>query len=141
MTTLKHLKEDNKMDVKEQLTKLVEFQMELMKDLKPGTDEYKSAADALAKLLDKLNEIDRNEYDYWDKKESREKENELKLKQLKSEKTDRIVKNCLTGTSVVGGIALAIWGTLVSLNFEKTGSVTTLAGRGIISNLIPKKWS
>lgn len=129
------------MNVKEQLTKLVECQMELMNDLKPGTEEYKSAADALAKLLDKLNEIDQNEYEYWEKRESREKENELKLKQIKSERADRIVKNCLTGTSVVGGIALAVWGTLVSLNFEKTGSVTTIAGRGFITNLIPKKWS
>ena len=129
------------MNVKEQLTKLVECQMELMNDLKPGTEEYKSAADALAKLLDKLNEIDQNEYEYWEKRESREKENELTLKQIKSERADRIVKNCLTGTSEVAGIPLATRTTLVSLNFEKTGSVTTIAGRGFITNLIPKKWS
>ena len=126
------------MSVKEQLTKVIEVQMEMLKDMKPGTEEYKNASDVLAKLLDKLNEMDRNDYDYWDKCETREKETELKLKQLAEDRRDHNVKNALTGVSVVGGLALTVWGTLKSLKFEENGTVTTLIGRGFINKLIHK---
>ena len=126
------------MSVKEQLTKVIEIQMEMLKDMKPGTEEYKNASDVLAKRLDKLNEMDRNDYDYWDKCETREKETELKLKQLAEDRRDHNVKNVLTGVSVVGGFALTVWGTLKSLNFEKDGTVTTLIGRGFINKLLHK---
>lgn len=126
------------MSVKEQLTKVIEVQMEMLKDMKPGTEEYKNAFDVLAKLLDKLNEMDRNDYDYWDKCETREKETELKLKQLAEDRRDHNVKNTLTGVSVVGGLALTVWGTLKSLKFEENGTVTTLIGRGFINKLLHK---
>ena len=126
------------MSVKEQLPKVIEIQMEMLKDMKPGTEEYKNASDVLAKLLDKLNEMDRNDYDYWDKCETREKETELKLKQLAEDRRDHNVKNVLTGVSVVGGFVLTVWGTLKSLNFEKEGTVTTLIGRGFINKLLHK---
>ena len=126
------------MSVKEQLTKVIEVQMEMLKDMKPGTEEYKNASDVLAKLLDKLNEMDRNDYDYWDKCETREKEIELKLKQLAEDRRDHNVKNTLTGVSVVGGLALTVWGTLKSLKFEENGTVTTLIGRGFINKLLHK---
>ena len=125
-------------DVKEQLTAVIKVQMDLLKDLKPGTEEYKIASDVLAKLLDKLNEMEKNDYDYWDKCETRNVENELKTKQLAEDRRDHNVKNCLTAVSVVGGMALTIWGTLKSLKFEETGSVTTIIGRGFVNKLLHK---
>ena len=127
------------MDVKELLTKEIESQLAALKDYPVDSPEYKSAVEGVTKLMDKLNEIDRTEYEYWEKKESREVETDLKLQQLKAEKKDHVVKNCLTATSIIGGFVLTIWGTLKSIEFEKTGTITTIMGRGFIQNLIPKK--
>ena len=129
------------MGVKKELTELIENQISVLEGLKPGTDEYISASETLAKLLDQLNKIQSTENEYWEKQQSRAEELDLKQKQYKSERTDRIVKNGLTVFSIGSGIVLAVWGTLVTLNFEKTGSVTTMAGRKFFDYLIPKKWS
>lgn len=127
------------MNVKDLLTKEIEELIKSLEGMKKGSEEYKTTVDAIARLTDKMNDMDRIDYEYWDKKETREKDNELKLKQLKSERNDRIVKNCLTLLSFAGGIALTIWGTKASFEFEKEGSITTIMGRGFINNLLPKK--
>ena len=127
------------MSVKDLLTLEIENQLNSLKDYEVGSQEYKNAIEGVTKLTDKLNEIDRNDYDYWEKRESREAEIDLKLKQLREEKKDHIIKNCLTAVSIVSGIAVTIWGTKKSFEFEKTGSITTIMGRGFINNLLPKK--
>ena len=125
-------------DVKEELTAVIKVQIDLLKDLKPGTDEYKIASDVLTKLLDKLNETEKHDDDYRDKCETRNVENQLKTKQLAEDRRDHNVKNCLTAVSVVGGMALTVWGTIKSLKFEETGSVTTIIGRGFVNKLLHK---
>lgn len=132
-------KEENKMDVKDLLTNEIEKLIKSLEGMEVDSDEYKATSDAIVKLTGKLNEMDQINYEYWDKKESREKDSELKLKQLNSEKRDRIVKNVLTAVSIVGGFVLTIWGTKASFEFEKEGSITTIMGRGFINNLLPKK--
>ena len=127
------------MDVKDLLTNEIEKLIKSLEGMEVDSDEYKATSDAIVKLTGKLNEMDQINYEYWDKKESREKDSELKLKQLNSEKRDRIVKNVLTAVSILGGFALAVWGTKVSFEFEKEGSITTIMGRGFINNLFPKK--
>lgn len=138
------------MNVKEQLVSSIENQIEALDAMEVGTNEYKTTVDGISKLLDKLNESDKYEFDYWNtqeaqnnEKEFKEKqlaqETELKEKQLAEERTDHIVKNGLTAFSIVTSVGLAIWGTYKSLKFEETGSITTIMGRGFISNLLPKK--
>lgn len=140
MTALKIiLKEENKMSVKTLLEKEIESQLTTLDDLNFGTDEYEKAVNGLAKLLDKYNEMEHAEMEYQDKYESREAENDLKLKQMDEDRKDRIVKNCLTAVSAVSGIGLAVWGTLKTLKFEETGTITTMAGRTWINKLFPKK--
>lgn len=127
------------MNVKDLLKEKIEKQIKSLDGMKVGSDEYETTVNSITKMLDKLNEMDRNEHDYLEKRESREKENDLKLKQMKEERLDHIAKNLLTGISVIGGFALTIWGTYKSFEFEKTGSITTIMGRGFINKLIPKK--
>lgn len=127
------------MSVKDLLTGEIEKQIKNLADMEPGSNEYKATVDGLTKMLDKLNEMDRNEYDYWEKRESREKDNELKADQLAEERRDHNVKNILTAVSVVGGFALTVWGTVKSIKFEETGTITTIMGRGFINKLLPKK--
>ena len=117
----------------------IRSEIEEISKIEVGSEKHKASVDALAKLLDKSIELERLDVEAQEKYESRIAENELKMKQLKDEKRDRIVKNVLTGVSVVGGFGVTIWGTLKSLKFEENGVVTSIVGRGFIQKLLPKK--
>lgn len=125
--------------VKMQLEKEIEILFDALKDMEVGTEEHTTASTDLAKLLDKYNEMTKNDYDYWDRQETREKDHEIKTKQMEDDRKDRRVKNWLTGISIGGGFGLTIWGTLKSLKFEETGSLTTSAGREFIKKLFHLK--
>lgn len=104
-----------------------------------GTDKHKIAVDELTKLLDRAIELEKVENDAEDKKETRENENKLRLKQMEDDKKDRLIKNCLTGASILSGIGVTIWGAMKSWKFEETGTITSMAGRKFINNLFSKK--
>lgn len=133
-------------DVKEQLAKEIQSLIEVLDNTAAGSDEYKKVSDDLAKLLAKYNDMNRSDLEYWDKQETRDREYEIRMrdhelreKQLTEEQKDHRVKNGLTAASIFGGFALTIWGTLKSLKFEETGSVTTNAGREFIKKLFHLK--
>ena len=127
------------MSIKSLVDEEIRSEIEEISKIEVGSEKHKASVDALAKLLDKSIELERLDAEAQEKYESRIAENELKLKQLKDEKRDRIVKNVLTGVSVVGGFGVTIWGTLKSLKFEENGVVTSIVGRGFIQKLLPKK--
>lgn len=127
------------MSVKDLLTDEIERQIGSLEDMEFGSETHKAAVDDLTKLLGKLNEMEKIENDYLIADLDREKDTDLKCKQMDEEKLDHIVKNCLTAVSVVGGFALTIWGTYKSIKFEETGTITTIMGRGFINKLLPKK--
>lgn len=127
------------MSVKDLLTEEIERQIGTLDDLEFGSDEHSKCVGDVTKLLGELNEMTKIENEQKEKEESRKAENDLKLKQMSEEKIDHIVKNALTGVSVVGGFALTVWGTIKSIEFEKTGTITTIMGRGFIQKLLPKK--
>lgn len=126
------------MDVKNLLVEEIEKEINSLEDIEFGSEEHKIAVDTVAKLLDKHNELEKMEIESRDKAANRVMEQDLKVMQMKEDRKDRIVKNCLTATSVVSGIALTIWGTFKTLKFEETGTVTTTAGRNFFSNLFHK---
>ena len=117
----------------------IRSEIEEISKIEVGSEKHKVSVDALSKLLDKSIELDKLDAEAQEKYESRIAENDLKHEQIKSEKRDRIVKNVLTGVSVIGGFGLTIWGTCKSLKFEETGVVTSIMGRGFIQKLLPKK--
>ena len=127
------------MSIKSLVDEEIRSEIEEISKIEVGSDKHKVSVDALAKLLDKSIELERLDVEAQEKYESRIAENELKMKQLKDEERDRIVKNVLTGVSVVGGFGVTIWGTLKSLKFEENGVVTSIVGRGFIQKLLPKK--
>ena len=127
------------MSIKSLVDEEIRSEIEEISKIEVGSEKHKASVDALAKLLDKSIELERLDVEAQEKYESRIAENELKLKQLKDEKRDRIVKNVLTGVSVIGGFGVTIWGTLKSLKFEENGVVTSIVGRGFIQKLLPKK--
>lgn len=89
------------------------------------SEHYKSATDGMTKLADRIIEI-----------EKLEAEQALKEQQAKVEKRDRIVRNVIEGTKVVGGFGLAAWAFVASMNFEKEGTLTTQGGRSAINQLL-----
>ena len=127
------------MSIKSLVDEEIRSEIEEISKIEVGSEKHKASVDALAKLLDKSIELERLDVEAQEKYESRIAESELKMKQLKDEKRDRIVKNVLTGVSVVGGFGVTIWGTLKSLKFEENGVVTSIVGRGFIQKLLPKK--
>lgn len=117
----------------------IEDELDELSKMEVGTDQHKIAVDELTKLMDRAIELEKVENDAEDKKETRENDNTLRLKQMEDEKKDRLIKNCLTGASIISGIGVTIWGALKSWKFEETGTVTSTAGRKFIGNLFSKK--
>lgn len=117
----------------------IENEFESLKKIELGTDKYKATVDGLTKLVDRAIEIDKMNIEQDEKYEVRKDENDFKLKQMREDKKDRIVKNGIAVAGIVIPSAITIWGTLKSLKFEEEGTVTTIMGRGFINKLLPKK--
>lgn len=117
----------------------IENEFESLKKIELGTDKYKATVDGLTKLVDRAIEIDKMNIEQDEKYEVRKDENNFKLKQMRDDKKDRIVKNGIAVAGIVIPSAITIWGTLKSLKFEEEGTVTTIMGRGFINKLLPKK--
>ena len=121
------------------LTDVIDTDLEKLKGMEVGTEPYKSTVDSVTKLIDRMLEIDKFNNELNEKIEARETEQEIERERMEHERKDRIIKNCLTGFSIVGGMALTVWGTFKSLKFEETGTITSTAGRKFISGLFSKK--
>ena len=117
----------------------IEDELNGLAGLEQGSEQHKAAVDSVVKLMDRAIEFDKVEVALQEQKNTREFENDLKLKQAKDEKLDRIVKNCISVAGIVLPICLTVWGTKTSLKFEEEGTVTTTIGRGFINKLLPKK--
>ena len=117
----------------------IQDQLGELNEIQVGTEEYKVAVDGVTKLLDRAIEMDKVEIEKKDKNEARAIELDLKLKQMEDERKDRTVKNYLTVLGIAVPSAITIWGTIKSIKFEETGTITTIMGRGFINKLLPKK--
>jgi hypothetical protein len=116
------------MNIETLLFKEIQDEFGELRKQQVGSDEYKSGVDGITKLMDRAIEIEKLNIEV-----------EQKEKDRKEERKDRVVKNCLTASGIVLPILVTIWGTVKSLRFEETGSVTTIMGRGFVNKLLPKK--
>lgn len=103
-------------------------EMEEMGKEKIGTDERKACVDDVTKMTDRLIEL---------RKLNAEREN--KTEQLKADKKDRLVKNCLTAASIAVPVAGAFVMGVMSMNFQRTDSFFTEAGNGAVRSLLKFK--
>lgn len=127
------------MKIETMLHNEIQNEFEELKRMQLGDEAYRTTVDGLAKLIDRAIEIDKFNAEHQERIDAREIENDLKLKQMAEEKKDRVVKNGLTLAGVIVPVGVTIWGTLKTLKFEETGTVTTMMGRGFINKLLPKK--
>lgn len=116
------------MNIKELLDEDISSEMTKLRTTPYDDKNYEAISDTAVKLIDRKIEI-----------EKFESEQRLKEQQLADEKKDRVVKNVIGAAGVVLPLLVTIWGTKVSLEFEKEGTVTTMIGRLFINKLGPKK--
>ena len=109
--------------------------LEELKDMDASSEEYKATVDNIMKLMDRGIKID--ELNLEDLKQEREVN--VKMSQMKEDHKDRFWKHILEACGIGLPAGLAIWGTLKSLKFEETGTVTTIFGRGWLNKLLPRK--
>lgn len=126
-------------EIKELLNGEIGDEMEVLKNMKLGTDEYKIAVDGVTKLYDRAIEIKKIEAEQELKRQQHEADQKFKEEQQRDERNDRRIKNGLTLAALVVTTGTAVWGTIKSIKFEETGTITTIMGRGWINKLIPKK--
>lgn len=93
-----------------------------------NSEEAKQISDNVVKLMDRAIEMEKlgNEIEKFQI-------------QMREEQKDRLFKNCIAAAGIIIPVGLTIWGTIVSIKFEETGTITTAIGRGFISRLLPKK--
>lgn len=127
------------MNIEKLLHAEIEQRIQDLGDMEAGSDEYKAAVDGVTKLVDRAIEIDKFNADCVEKEKTREFEEQLKITQAVGEQRDRLAKNIIAGAGVGVPALITIWGTLKSLKFEETGTITTTIGRGFINKLLPKK--
>lgn len=127
------------MDIEALLKREIEDEFEVFQNLTLGTEDYKMTIDGLTKLLDRHIELKKVDYDHEEKAKNREYDNQLKVKQMEEDRKDRWIKNGIAIASFVIPSLITIWGTKKSFEFEKTGTITTIMGRGFLNKLISKK--
>lgn len=127
------------MKIETKLHEEIASEIEELGKMELGSDCYKGTVDGLSKLLDKAIEIERLDVERQDKVEAREEENDFRERQLEEERKDHRAKNIIAVAGIVIPTVVTIWGTIKSIEFEKTGTITTIMGRGFINKLLPKK--
>lgn len=117
----------------------IKSEFEELKKIEVGSDQYKVAVDGVTKLVDKAIEIDRLNIEHQEKVDARLDENYFKNEEIKENRKDQTIKNCITIGGIIVPVVITVWGTLKSFEFEREGTVTTIMGRGFINKLLPKK--
>lgn len=112
-------------DLKQQLSSGFKTQLENLEKTDVESEDYRATIDGVTKMADRIIEI-----------EKIENEQALKAQQVKDDKRDKIIRNVIEGTKVVGGFGLAAWAFVASMNFEKEGTLTTQGGRSAINQLL-----
>lgn len=121
------------MNTEDRLHEVIEKELDALYDMAVGTEEYKTTVDGIAKLVGSALEIEKFNVEADEKTKSREEELALRRKQMSDEKLDKIIKHCLTVFSIGTGMGMAIWGTVVSMRFEKEDTFTSLLGKAWVN--------
>lgn len=128
------------MSVKQKLMEEFNSQIEGLNKMELGTDKYKVTVDGVTKLADRIIEIQKAEDESVFKNNTQTNECILKEEQLKADKRDRVIKNCIAVGSAV--LSVAVYGAafIASTNFERDGTFTTEGGKSSIRQLLKLKF-
>lgn len=138
------------MDIENLLYDEIETDFEKLRKEDMEPEKRKATVDELTRLMDRAIEMKKLENDYNEKVAARESEEKAKaetrlseqtieLQKLEEDKKDRIVRNIISGAGVILPLLVTIWGTKVSMEFERSDSFTTNAGRNFVNSLFRRK--
>ena len=127
------------MSVRSNLVEEFESELEELSKMEVGTDTYRATVDGVTKLADRIIEIDKIEKENSVKIDTQEQEYEIKAQQLKDEKKDRFIKNCIAIGTFVGGVLVYGLAFIASTNFEREGTLTTEGGKSSLRQLLKLK--
>ena len=116
------------MNIETKLHEELVDELDHLKGMEVGSDDYKATVEGWTKLLDRAIEIERLNCENAEKERIREEE-----------RKDRWIRHGLTAFGIILPVAVTIWGTLKSFEFEKEGTITTLMGKGFMNKLLPRK--
>lgn len=124
-----------KHEIEELLKNEICEDLENLREIEFGSDEYKTGIDSITKLIDREVELRKIEVERLDKIESRKADEEYKTKQLKDNRIEKAIGYVLKVGEIVIPVMVIVWGTKVSLKFEETGTMTTTAGRNFFGKI------
>lgn len=124
------------MRVKTLLEGEIEKRFEDLEKIPSGTEEHKTSTDALTKLIDRDIEMEKLEIERVEKIDNQKIEQELKMRQMKEEKTSRWTRDITNWVNLVGGAGLFVWGLIASTNFEREGTFTTSGGKYSVKKVL-----
>lgn len=123
-------------ETRNSLESLIAGDLETLGDLELGSDEHQKATTDLVKLIEKLNDVDRDNADYWDKQERRQidkERNEMtaKLEQEKQKLDPARVSIEIAKIAVPVVVPLVAYNVYQKrvLKFEETGKLVSTAAR------------
>lgn len=126
------------MKIETLLNEEVQNQIEGLSNLPLGNDDYKNTVDGIAKLTDRMIEIEKLSLER--EKQFDEKETEL-LKRTEETK-DRKWRNGIAIAGIVTSSILTVWGTRRTFEFEREGTITSMVGKGFVqkfTQFLPRK--
>ena len=138
METMK-MKEEIIMSMDRLLRDEIQDEFEGLSKMELGTETYKVTVDGVTKLVDRVIEIDKINDDREERRKKQAAEDALKAEEMKMERRDRRIKHGLTVLGIAVPAGVTVWGTLVMLQYEKEGIVSSMIGRGFVNKLLPKK--
>lgn len=107
----------------------IESELKNLGTMDCGSEDYKVAAEGLTKLLDRAIEMEKLDISQKEAEANRDNEIEKLMLQIEEDKKNRRSNVGLNLLTVAAGVGTAILGTFVTLKFEETGSVSTIAGK------------
>ena len=127
---------------KEALDGEISTELEVLESMETNSEDYKIMVEGLTKLIDRSMELEKIEISKAQEAEkikNEAKKMKFEAGQAKTNKIFQWIGYGISAAGIVIPVAVTIWGTKVTLNFEKEGTITTMMGRGFINRLLPKK--
>ena len=126
---------DNQIEIKDMVQEEIVDKLEALRDLEVGSEEHQKGTTDVDKLMKHLVDIEKIELEAMKAKE------DIQLRQVSCmvDRKDKKIKNIISVAGIIVPLGVTVWGTLKTLKFETTNTVTSLIGRGFIQKFIPKK--
>lgn len=129
------------MSLKTELCDSIQKHIEELNKLQIGSEEHDDAVNAVTKLLDKYNDLCKNDEDVILRgMEIDQKKIELELKetQIAKEHKRGNIQNLITAGIGFGGLFVTVWGAIQTWKYEETGIIASGPGRKFMDRLLRK---